>query len=94
MNTEAAFVASMDARGRVFLGETRGREEANGSSKTVVEELNLKLRLKFNPDSTNNDCLHCATLKTFKVLKKKETTRQEIVNFFFIMFKIRFLRCS
>ena len=36
------------------------------SSKAVPEDLNLKLRSKFNNGFTNHGCLHCAILKAFK----------------------------
>ena len=51
-----------------------------------TKDLYLKFRSKSNPGFTKNGCLHRA------ILNKSFTTREEIVNFSFKMFKLRLLR--
>ena len=53
-------------------------EETMISSKTVPEDLNSKLRSKFNLVFTkfNNDCLHGAILKALCDFKKKKKRLQ------------------
>ena len=63
-----------------FPGETRrGQQETVVCSKTVLEDLNIKFRSKFNHGFTRCGYLHSAILKV-TVLRKKEPTRQQIQN--------------
>ena len=61
----------LETRGKGLLGGTVEQEETMVSSKTVPEDLNLKLILKFNPDFTNHGCLQCAILKPLYGFKEK-----------------------
>ena len=57
------------------------------SNKTVSEDLNLKFRSNFNPGFMNR-----GILKVLNGFMKKETTRQDILDFFFKMFEMRSFR--
>ena len=84
----------LETRGKGLLGGTGEQEETMVSSKTVPEDLNLKLILKFNPGFTNHGCLQCAILKPLYGFKEKETTRdsqflfQNVQNEIFEILKI------
>ena len=52
-------------------------------------DLNRKFISKFN-GFTNRDYLHCAILKLYMALRKKEPTSQETCSFSFKMFKMKF----
>ena len=54
-------------------------------NKAAPEHLDVKFRSKFN-----HACLHCAIIKLYTFLRKKELTRPGICNFSFKIVKIRF----
>ena len=58
------------------------------SSKAVPENLNLKLRSKFNHGFTNHGCMRCAFLEVLYSFKEKRADKARY--FFFKIFKMRF----
>ena len=73
----------LETRGKGLLGGTGEQEETMVSSKTVPEDLNLKLILKFNPGFTNHGCLQCAILKSLYGFKEKRDHKARDSQFLF-----------
>ena len=77
-HTLRLFLMYLEALGKGVSWGRLGRVSRKLSflvGKAVTEDLNLKLRSKFNQGFTNYDCLHCAILKFLYSFKENKNQK-------------------